>query len=66
MRIKPKAGLKIRDHFSRQILPDDGIDIQSFAGMPAHPYWQRLLRDGDVVEVPSNAPAFPASEGDAR
>ena len=48
MRIKPASGLKVRDHLTRQLLPEEGIDVADVDGIPAHPYWQRLLRDGDV------------------
>lgn len=49
MRIKPATGLKVRDHVTRQLLPEDGIDIEATNGVPNDPYWQRLLRDKDVV-----------------
>ena len=60
MRIKPASGLKVRDHLTRQLLPEDGIDVADVDGNPVHPYWQRLLRDKDVVvdEPPQEAAAL--------
>ena len=61
MRIKPASGLKIRDHVSRQLLPEEGIDIEATDGIPSHPYWQRLLRDRDViVEEPPRKTTAPS------
>lgn len=59
MRIKPAAGLKIRDNVSRQLLPADGIDVADVDGIPVDPYWQRLLRDKDVEVAAPAAPAAP-------
>ena len=60
MRIKPASDLKVRDHLTRQLLPEDGIDVADVDGVPVHPYWQRLLRDRDVVvdEPPQEAAAL--------
>ncbi|NPD67299.1 DUF2635 domain-containing protein [Lichenicola cladoniae] len=62
MRIKPASGLKVRDHVTRQLLPEDGIDVADTNGVPHHPYWQQLMNHGDVVaeEPPQEAAALPA------
>lgn len=51
MRIKPGPGLKVLDHATRQWLPADGIDVPDTGGVPTDPYWQFLLRHGDVQAV---------------
>lgn len=59
MRIKPASGLKVRDHVTRQLLPDEGIDVLDHDGAAVDPYWQRLIRDKDVEIVP-DVPAVAA------
>lgn len=49
--LKPSAGLKVRDCVTKELIPSSGIVVESVGGKPAHPYWQRLLRDGDVERV---------------
>lgn len=53
MYVKAAPGLKVRDADLKDLLPDDGRDV------PATDYWQRRLRDGDVV--PCDPPAAPAA-----
>ena len=45
MRIKPRAGLKIRHPLTKLHISADGIDIQPDT------FWTRRLADGDIVEV---------------
>lgn len=45
MKVKPAEGLKVRDPETRQFI-DDNYDID-----PTDFYWNRRLRDGDVIEV---------------
>ena len=61
MRLKPAAGLKVRDHVTRQLLPAAGIDVADTDGIPSDPCWQRLLHDRDVVvcEAPPTQEAAP-------
>ena len=66
MRIKPRAGLKIRHPLTKLHISADGIDIQPDT------FWTRRLADGDVVEVKEvqqtsqtqevNEPVAPAEE----
>lgn len=43
MFIKPAAGLKIRDPYFKDFLPEAGREVtDSF-------HWQRLLKDGDIT-----------------
>lgn len=49
--LKPSAGLKVRDCVTKELIPSSGVTVESVGGKPAHPYWQRLLRDGDVQMV---------------
>jgi hypothetical protein len=53
MYVKAAPGMKIRDADLKDLLPDEGRDV------PDTDYWQRRLRDGDVVlaEPPAAAPA---------
>lgn len=54
MKIVPKAGLKIRDPHTLQVLPEDGKEV------PDHDlFWHRLINDGDVTVV-----STPEHEGD--
>lgn len=46
MRIKPAPGLLVRDYQTKRLLAADGEDKPRF-----DQYWQRRLRDGDVVLV---------------
>ncbi|WP_227459313.1 DUF2635 domain-containing protein [Cupriavidus pauculus] len=45
MKVKPAEGLKVRDPVTKQFI-DDAHEID-----PTDFYWNRRLRDGDVVEV---------------
>lgn len=45
IRIKPRAGLIVRDPETFQILATEGEVKRNSQ------YWQRRLRDGDVIEV---------------
>jgi len=69
MYVKAAPGMKIRDPDLKDLLPDDGRDV------PDTDYWQRRLRDGDVVEAnppaeapepPAPAPALPKAEKAAK
>jgi hypothetical protein len=57
MYVKAAPGLKIRDADLKDLLPDEGRDV------PDTDYWQRRLRDGDVVKADPPSPA-PASKAD--
>jgi hypothetical protein len=46
MFVKPAPGLVIRDPDLLDLLPADGRAV------PDSGYWQRRVRDGDVVEAP--------------
>ncbi len=64
MLLKPSAGLKVRHNITRQLLPDEGVEVPDTDGMPHDPYWQFLLRHGDVTseaDHPFKAPAEPAA-----
>ncbi|MGJ7611151.1 MULTISPECIES: DUF2635 domain-containing protein [unclassified Variovorax] len=57
MYVKAAPGMKVRDADLKDLLPDEGRDV------PETDYWQRRLRDGDVVLAdppPAEAPAAPA------
>ena len=65
MYVKAAPGMKIRDPDLKDLIPDEGRDV------PDTDYWQRRLRDGDVVEAkppaevpepPAPAPASPKAE----
>ncbi|GBR00535.1 DUF2635 domain-containing protein [Acetobacter oeni] len=59
--LKPREGLKIRDCMTRELIPATGINVEEVAGRPRSPYWQRLLRDGDVTTAapqPAHAAAL--------
>jgi len=45
MYVKPAAGLKIRDPDLHDFLPEEGREV------PDSGYWQRRLRDGDVLQA---------------
>jgi hypothetical protein len=45
MKVKPAPGRAVRDPSNMQLLPEDGREV------PNNQFWQRRLRDGDVVEV---------------
>lgn len=49
MRVMPKPGFVVRDPVTRAPLPPEGRDV------PDTDYWQRRLRDGDVVMADANA-----------
>lgn len=57
MYVKAAPGLKIRDADLKDLLPDEGRDV------PDTDYWQRRLRDGDVVKADPPSPAH-ASKAD--
>ncbi|WP_040508311.1 DUF2635 domain-containing protein [Gluconobacter morbifer] len=61
--LKPRAGLKIRDYVTHELIPDSGIQVQAIGEQPRAAYWKRLLRDKDVEIVSPAAPsAAPAPE----
>lgn len=63
MRIKPAPGLKVRDPITKQLLPDDGIDVPDDSIL-----WTKILNDGDVVLMTPSKPTAStppaAKEGD--
>ena len=61
MRVKPKAGLVVRDPVTKFSLPPEGREVQPSA------YWLRRLTAGDVVPVetaptPELPPSIPLDE----
>lgn len=64
MKLKPKAGLVVRDPDTRQQLAPEGEE------KPLSQYWMRRLADGDVVEVQSVAAPVaqptPTKKGDKQ
>lgn len=46
MLVKPAAGLKVRDPVKKDFLPETGRTVSD-----TDLYWNRRLRDGDVVLV---------------
>lgn len=60
MRIKPAAGLKVRDHITRQLIPEEGIEIVATDGMAHDPYWRERLSHGDVEIVTAKPVAIAA------
>lgn len=57
MFVKAAPGLVIRDPDLLDLLPPEGRDV------PDTPYWQRRVRDLDVVLATPETPAEPASAG---
>lgn len=57
MLIKPKPGLSVRHHATRELLPADGVEIPDQDGVPTDPYWAFLLRHGDVEAAAGQPPA---------
>jgi hypothetical protein len=45
MRVKPAAGLKIRNPATGRHLPPEGLEVDDSV------YWRRRLAEGDVVRV---------------
>lgn len=54
MFVKPNKGLSVRDPVKGTPLPDGGAEV------PDNTFWQRRLRDGDVVPAKPKA-ATPVS-----
>lgn len=52
MRVKPASGLKVRDPFTKNLLPPEGIDVPDDSIL-----WTKILNDGDVVLVTDEKPA---------
>jgi hypothetical protein len=52
MRIKPAPGLSVRDPFTKQLLPADGIEVPDDSIL-----WNKILNDRDVVRVGEQSPA---------
>ncbi|MFX1674053.1 DUF2635 domain-containing protein [Paraburkholderia sp. A2WS-5] len=46
MRVKPAPGLSVRDPETKQLLPEEGIDVPDDSIL-----WNKILNDGDVVRV---------------
>lgn len=55
MIVKPAPGLKVRHPVTKQLLPDEGIEVPD-----GDIFWTRVLNDGDVVEV--SAKEFQAAQ----
>ncbi len=45
MFVRPRPGLKVRDPYLKDLLPEEGREV------PEDPYWHRRLRDQDVELV---------------
>ncbi len=45
MFVRPRPGLKVRDPYLKDLLPEEGREV------PEDPYWHRRLRDKDVELV---------------
>ncbi len=58
MIVKPAPGLKVRHPVTKQLLPDEGIEVPD-----GDIFWTRVLNDGDVVEV--SAKEFQAAQAKA-
>lgn len=58
MLVYPKPGVLVRDPDKRDLLPEDGRDVDG-----SNPYWIRRLADEDVTP---DVPASPASTSPAR
>ena len=50
--VYPKAGLVVRDHISKKIVPPEGMKVK------LDKYWSRRISDGDVTlkEISENKP----------
>ena len=55
MLVKPATGLKVRDPVKKDYLPADGRTVSE-----TDIYWNRRLRDGDVVLVKPDSEVAPA------
>lgn len=55
MYVKPAPERLVRDPVTLRPLPDEGAEVRA-----TDLFWERALRDEDVVEAP--APAAPAEE----
>jgi hypothetical protein len=65
MKVKPAPGRAVRDPQQKyRLLPEQGGEV------PDNAFWQRRLRDGDVVLIedqPADAPTqLPANQGGVR
>lgn len=56
MKLKPAEGRAVRDPARRTLLPAEGAEVTLDA------FWRRRLRDGDVVEVTTDATATAAAQ----
>ncbi len=56
MKLKPAAGLAVRDPELRDFLPEEGRDV------PRTDYWLRRLADGDVVDPDAPPATAPVAE----
>jgi hypothetical protein len=57
MFIRATRGLKIRDHLTKLLIPDEGCNVVD------SPFWQRRLRDGDAeIVLPPDASFKPAAK----
>ncbi len=57
MKVKPAEGLKVRDPITKQFIGNDHeVD-------PSDLYWNRRLRDGDVVEADAAQADEPGVKG---
>lgn len=46
MFVKPASGIRIRDFVTLRLMPPEGDEVDE-----TNFYWNRLLRDGDVIEA---------------
>lgn len=51
MFVKPAAGCTVRDPVKGTFLPEEGAEVAESM------FWNRRLRDGDVITVDTSAPA---------
>jgi Protein of unknown function (DUF2635) len=55
MFVKPGPGLVLRDPVTKQFIPAEGVEVPD-----GDLFWQRRLRDGDVVPATPPAEKGPA------
>ncbi|MGC6386572.1 DUF2635 domain-containing protein [Ewingella sp. S1.OA.A_B6] len=63
MFLKPTAGRTVRDPVKGTLLPEEGAEVQKST------FWDRRLRDGDVVNadaMPQGKPVSPAKVTDTN
>ncbi|WP_250865665.1 DUF2635 domain-containing protein [Caballeronia sp. INSB1] len=58
MIVKPAPGLLVRHPVTKQLLPDEGIEVPD-----GDIFWTRVLNDGDVVLADNAALPAPKQSG---